>query len=385
MVEDCNKLKRGNIMKKKIALFLVGALALSSLVACSDTSADGLIETYAAVSGTMADYANLEVTEVDLIEVTDDDIATGLETLCNANIQSTEITDRAVESGDTVDIDYIGYLDGVAFDGGTAEGASLEIGSGSYIDGFEDGLIGANIGDTVSLELTFAEDYGSDELNGQDVIFEVIINAITVEIVPELTDELIQEVSDTCTTIEEYEAELRETYEAENLALQESSKQEAVWTALVDGTVLDEYDDDAVQVTVDYLYEVYEYQAYYYYGWEMADFISAMEMTEDEFNAYLLTMAQQAYVSDVIISYVGVQEDLVPSDEEFQTYIDDIMTLYGYDDEETFLTDMGMTRDEVDLEYLSEIVLDYVVGIATFVEAEDTTETTEDTAEATEE
>lgn len=372
-------------MKKKIALFLVGALALSSLVACSDTSADGLIETYAAVSGTMADYANLEVTEVDLIEVTDDDIATGLETLCNANIQSTEITDRAVESGDTVDIDYIGYLDGVAFDGGTAEGASLEIGSGSYIDGFEDGLIGANIGDTVSLELTFAEDYGSDELNGQDVIFEVIINAITVEIVPELTDELIQEVSDTCTTIEEYEAELRETYEAENLALQESSKQEAVWTALVDGTVLDEYDDDAVQVTVDYLYEVYEYQAYYYYGWEMADFISAMEMTEDEFNAYLLTMAQQAYVSDVIISYVGVQEDLVPSDEEFQTYIDDIMTLYGYDDEETFLTDMGMTRDEVDLEYLSEIVLDYVVGIATFVEAEDTTETTEDTAEATEE
>ncbi len=377
MFEDCNKFKRGKIMKKKIALILTGALVMSSLVACS-SSEESLVETYAAAleeNGTPVDYMNLEVTDVDLIEVTDEDIATALETLSTNNAQATEVTDRAVQDGDVLNIDYVGYMDGEAFDGGTAEGQTAEIGAGSYIEGFEEGLIGANIGDTVTLDLAFPDDYGYEEYASLEVVFEITINSITEYYYPEITDEFIQEISDTCTTVEEYEAELWASYEADNLATQEYYKLEGIWTALVNGTELEVFDEEIIQGTVDYLNEMYTYQAYYYYYYETLDeFIAAMGLTTDEFDEYVLLMAEQAYISDSIISYIGVQEDILPSDDEFQTYIDDLLSMYGYTDEDTFFTDMSMTRDELEIEYLTEIVLDYLLDKVTFVEAEDTSE-----------
>ena len=94
-------------------------------------------------------------------------------------------TSTGIKEGDTVNIDYVGKKDGKKFDGGSAEGYDLEIGSGSFIDGFEDGLIGKKIGDKVKLELTFPEDYGEASLAGQDVVFNVTINSATRMTVPE--------------------------------------------------------------------------------------------------------------------------------------------------------------------------------------------------------
>ncbi|MDE7257698.1 MAG: FKBP-type peptidyl-prolyl cis-trans isomerase, partial [Lachnospiraceae bacterium] len=104
-----------------------------------------------------------------------------------------EVTGRAVENGDTANIDFVGYIDGEAFDGGTGTGYDLTIGAHQFIDGFEDGLIGVNIGETVSLNLKFPDPYERNpDLAGVPVIFEVTVNSISKQVTPELNDEFVQ-------------------------------------------------------------------------------------------------------------------------------------------------------------------------------------------------
>ena len=134
----------------------------------------------------VGEYKGLDVQE-DVQEVTDSDIDIQIQTNLSQNLVEVEDENAEVKNGDVVNIDYEGKKDGVAFDGGTAEGFDLTIGSGSFIDGFEDGLIGAKKGETRDLNLTFPENYQAEELAGQDVVFTVKINAIKTT--PELTEE----------------------------------------------------------------------------------------------------------------------------------------------------------------------------------------------------
>ncbi len=245
-------------MKKKIiSSIIVAAVAIMASGCTSET--DNIV---------MPDYANLEVEDVELLEVSDEDVQGYIDYMLSANSQTseTEITDRPAELGDTVNIDYVGLVDGVAFDGGTAEAQELELGSGYYIDGFEDGLVGTVAGDYVELELAFPEDYGVDTLNGQDVIFQVTVNSIwEVEtLVPEFTDEFVQEISTTCTTTEEYYAEIYALYESDNLATQETARQTQIWTALIEATTVTSYPDDEIEVLQQEVIDYYtEYASYY--------------------------------------------------------------------------------------------------------------------------
>ena len=221
-------------MRNKIALLMTGVLVVASLTACtgknntetatnaasetssvsSDEAASAASDSSAETTPTISALENLEnletmtlaeinpeefvtlgeykgvTVEVAAPNVTDEDVESQLGSIFSSNPPMTEVTDRAVQDGDTVNIDYVGkYADsGEAFDGGTAQGADLVIGSNSYIDGFESGLVGANIGDTVDLNLTFPEDYGATDLAGKDVIFTVTINSISVKS-DEMTDE----------------------------------------------------------------------------------------------------------------------------------------------------------------------------------------------------
>ena len=163
-------------MKKRITAILTMAMMLT-LVACGnqDKSLDTMkLDKYV----TLGEYVGIEI-PVAAIEVTDAEVEDYVEYVAQAYVTAENgIKDRAAKLGDTVNIDYAGYLNGVAFDGGTAAAQSLELGSGSFIDGFEDGLVGVNPGETVDLPLTFPEGYGNAELAGQDVIFTVTVNFI---------------------------------------------------------------------------------------------------------------------------------------------------------------------------------------------------------------
>lgn len=355
-------------MKKKIISILLCSAMVMSLAACSQSD-----------SGvTMPDYMNLEVEDVELIAVSDEDVQGYIDYMLSANVQTTEITDRAVEEGDTVNIDYVGLLDGVAFDGGTAEAQSLEIGSDSYIDGFEDGLIGANIGDQVDLELTFPEDYGSDELNGQDVVFEVTVNAIEVYVTPEFTDEFVQEISTTCTTTEEYEAEVYAMYETDNLATQEESRYSQLWATLIDSTEVSEYPEDII---AEYYDEVDAYYTSYaeYYSMTIEEFVEASYMTMDEYYEILTSTAQEIYISEIVIANIADAEGLNLTDEEYQTEVDAIVELYGYESEEALYEEAATDREALESDILTDVVMNWLMEVVTFVEPSTSEVVTEET------
>ena len=166
-------------MKKKKISILAAALTTVMLTGCGNLSAQPLRDMAVEKYVTLGNYKELQVT-VDPISVDDSEV----EMLANnayysyVTVETGGITDRAVEVGDTVNIDYVGKKDGVAFDGGTAQGYNLTIGSGQFIDGFEDGLIGVMPGETVDLDLSFPENYGSADLAGQAVVFTVTANFI---------------------------------------------------------------------------------------------------------------------------------------------------------------------------------------------------------------
>ena len=167
------------MMKRKIlfaGLLFTMAVSMSGCGKADGENADSLDDINPDEYVTLGDYKNLEI-NVDHYEVKDDEVkqyvAKDLDNYVdNYDLYDYTTTDKqTVSTNDIVNIDYEGKKDGVAFSGGTAQGAHLEIGSGRFIDGFEDGLLGANVGDTVELNLTFPEDYGNDELNGQEVVF----------------------------------------------------------------------------------------------------------------------------------------------------------------------------------------------------------------------
>ena len=167
---------------------------------------------------TLGEYKGVSVTEVD-IQVTDEEIDADLENTRNMQARTIEVTDRPVEQGDTVVIDYEGFSDGVAFEGGKGENHSLEIGSHTFIDTFEDQLVGKNAGDDVEVNVTFPEEYHAAELAGKPALFKVKIHTIKTREIPELDDEFASMVSE-FETLDEYRQDVKKK-------LEERKKQEA--------------------------------------------------------------------------------------------------------------------------------------------------------------
>ncbi|MDO5725162.1 MAG: trigger factor [Tissierellia bacterium] len=152
------------------------------------------------------DYKSIEIEPVEK-ELTDEDIEQAIEREQKSLARMISVDDRPVEEGDTLNIDYKGTIDGEAFEGGTAEGQSLVIGSNTFIPGFEDQLIGKNLGDTVEVKTTFPEDYHAEELAGKEAVFETTINEISYEELPKVDDEFVKDISE-FDTLEEYKADL---------------------------------------------------------------------------------------------------------------------------------------------------------------------------------
>jgi len=160
---------------------------------------------------TLGKYEGVEVPYVKR-EVTDETVNEAIESERKRNATLEEVTDRPVQEGDTAVIDYEGFKDGVAFEGGKGEAYSLKIGSKSFIPGFEDQIIGHNAGEEFSIEVKFPEDYHSEELKGADAVFNVKIHTIKSEVLPELDDEFAKDVSE-FDTLEEYKADIRKQQE----------------------------------------------------------------------------------------------------------------------------------------------------------------------------
>lgn len=186
---------------------------------------------------TLGQYKGLEV-ETQTAEVTDDEILAEIKKEQEKNATENDVEGRPVQMGDTVNLNYAGTVDGVAFEGGTAEDQTLVIGSKSFIDGFEDQMVGMNIGEEKDLNVTFPEKYHSEELAGKAAVFHVKVNGISEKILPELNDEFASEVSE-FDTLEAYKESIKSKLAEKKAEEAKSAKENALLEKAVEAATMD--------------------------------------------------------------------------------------------------------------------------------------------------
>lgn len=262
----------------------------------------------------LANYKGVEYTKVDTV-VTDAEVKERIDEFLKR--YPAKVTDREIKKGDTVNIDYEGKKDGVAFEGGTAAGFDLNIGSGNFIPGFEDGLIGKKPGETVDLNLTFPADYHSEELKGAKVVFTVKINYIIGEAPKKLTDELVKENTEFATSAD-YEADVRKKLEESK---QDAAK-ESVQREVIDKVVT----ESAVKAVPKAVEDKYHQQIMNYwnnlaaqYGLELKDIVTnQFKLTEEEFEKEVKSQAESSAKQLVVVKAIAEAEKLDVSDSEYQ-------------------------------------------------------------------
>lgn len=186
---------------------------------------------------TLGKYKGVKVEKIDTA-VSDEDVDKAVEEERERNARSIAVTDRPVQDKDDIILDFEGFVDGVAFNGGKGENYPLTIGSGQFIPGFEDQLIGKEIGTECEVNVTFPEDYQADELKGKDAVFKCTVREIKEKQLPELDDEFASEVSE-FDTMDEYKADVRKNLEDKKAADAKNAKEDAVIKAIIEDSKMD--------------------------------------------------------------------------------------------------------------------------------------------------
>lgn len=314
----------------------------------------------------LGDYKGIELTK-SITKVTDDDVTNEMES------KAVELTDSdvTVEDGDTAIIDFVGKLNGVAFDGGTASNYELEIGSGSFIDGFEDGLIGVKKGDTVDLNLTFPESYQSTELAGKDVVFTVTVNGVKRK--PQLNDEWLA-ANTNYATLAEFAAETKQKLEdAAETTASNTLESSGLDQVISNSTVKKYYKSLIEQGESQYEKRLNAYASAY--GKSLSELLAAQGMTESQYQnqkqKQAVSYAQVAMVVYAIAQDAGLSE----ADAEYQTILNDLANNYNMD-AATFSSTYGESL--VKSSVMSQYAMNYIVSNAnvTTQEVEETEETT---------
>ncbi len=314
-------------------------------------------------------YSNLEVT-VDQKAVTEEDVLEEADELLRAS--NAMIPADTVQDGDEVVIDYQGAVDGEDLEGASGEDYELEIGSGLFVDGFETGLIGASAGDTVTLDLTFPEDYYYESLAGEDAEFTVTIEEILR--VPELTDETVVsatngEYADVTSWLDVIRADLENQLEED----WEYDVQEALLQALAACSVITGYPQDLLDYTVNDAVAFYTELAGMYPSLDYTSFIEAFGYSEDSFDEVLRQMAEASLEEELLLMAVAEQEGITLSEEEYQSGVANYASQYGFDSTEEFenaYEEAYGSGELLRISLLMDKVFDFLQENATIVEVE---------------
>lgn len=392
-------------MKKRIALAFMTGFCVAALAACGGTKAAKVETDTAAASETAAteteaeteteayyaynydldqlvelgDYKGLTYTIADT-SVTEEEIDTEIGYKLKEYEAPEQITDRAAEDGDTVNIDFEGKMDGETFNGGSAEGYTLVLGSGSFIEGFEDGLVGVKPGEKVTLDLKFPEEYPNNpDLAGKDVTFDVTINYIHGEtITPELNDEFVVSLGlDDVKTVDAYREYVRGYLTEGKISDAESSMRNELVEKAVANAQVKELPEELVEQYKN------EYTSYYseyaqYFGMELEDFLTQYmnNMTVEDLEKEARTYGEDAAKHMLVICAIAKAEGLDNTDEGYDEKLADYAEQNNFDSVETFEETYG--KEYLKQVIINERVFDFLADNATGVEADETeTETAE--------
>lgn len=275
----------------------------------------------------LGQYKGIEINKVEY-NVTDQDIDNQLEMIREQNARWVSVEDRPAKEGDLLTIDYKGYVDGEAFEGGTAEKQTLEIGSQRFIPGFEEQLVGMKVGDEKEIQVTFPEEYHAEDLKGKEATFEIKVHEIKEKELPELDDEFVKDISE-FDTLEEYKANLRKTMEEnakqrEKIEMENQLLEKVVQNAKVDiPEVMVENEIDAMVRDMDFRMR--------YQGLDLQSYLDMINTSMEDFRAQFKDDAYNRVKLQLTLEQIIKEEKIEASDEDLEREYEKIAEQYKLD------------------------------------------------------
>lgn len=274
---------------------------------------------------TLGEYKGIEV-EKKTAEVTDEEVDSEISRVRENNSRMITVDDRATQEGDTVIINFDGYVDGEQFEGGKAEDYSLVLGSHTFIDNFEEQLIGKNAGDSVEVHVTFPDMYQAEELRGKDAVFYVEINDIKVKELPDIDDEFAQDVSD-FDTLEEYKEDLKKKLLENKEAALEREKEEEVIGAIIENSQM-EIPDPMVDAQTRQMTQEFA-QRLQAQGLSMEQYMQLTGLTPQKMIDELKPQALKRIQSRLVLEAVAAAENIEVSDEDYDKEVGRMAEAYN--------------------------------------------------------
>lgn len=269
-------------------------------------------------------YKGVEVAKADT-EVTDADLEAELKKVQDQNSRTVTVEDRAVKDGDMTVIDFEGFVDGVAFEGGKGENYPLTIGSHSFIDNFEEQLIGMNIGDEKEINVTFPEEYHAEELKGKPAMFKVAVKEIKEKQLPELDDDFAQDVSD-FDTLAEYKEDLKKTLAERKANEAKGKKEDEAIAKIVESSKMD-IPEAMVNTQVNKMVEDFA-QRLQQQGLSIEQYFQYTGMTADKIIEEMKPEAVKRIQTRLVLEAVAKAENIEVSDEEFDAELQKMADMY---------------------------------------------------------
>lgn len=264
-------------------------------------------------------YKGLKIEAAEYI-VSDADVDAELDKARERAAATKNVDDRAAAMGDTVVIDFCGSIDGVKFEGGTAEGHSLELGSRSFIPGFEEQVVGVSIGEEKDVAVKFPDDYGVEELNGKEAVFAIKLHEIKTKIMPEVNDEFAKDVSE-FDTLAEYKASIVTKLEEQNKAKTDREIEDAVINAVVEKAEVN-IPDVMIEQQIEEMIREFEYRLQYQ-GMNIDDYYKYTNTSKDVLATQYRERAQKNVLTRVVMSEIIKVENIEPTDAEIDAKVAD--------------------------------------------------------------
>lgn len=319
----------------------------------------------------LGDYKGIEVEDI-AYEVTDELIDAELENQRHMNARLVNVDDREAKMGDKVNIDFKGSIDGVAFEGGTAEKQDLDLGSNTFINGFEEQIAGHNVGDEFDINVTFPEDYFSEELKGKEAVFNIVLNTISYEELPELDDEFIKDISE-FETVEEFKNDLKAKKEAEFEERAKAEKESLVLEKVVENMEV-EVPEGMIKAQINSQMKNFD-QSLRAQGMSLEEYVKMLGTTLEEFGENLRPEAEKQVKSGLALEAIAKEEKFEVTDEELEKDIDEMVKKYFPDNEEQqkkmkdYMIDAN--KEALTENMLSRKAIDFIVDNAKFVEKDE--------------
>lgn len=279
---------------------------------------------------TLGQYEGVEV-PYSVTEVTDESVMNELESMRKRNSSLENVEDRAAQEGDTVIIDYEGFKDGVAFEGGKGENYNLKLGSKSFIPGFEDGVIGHNVGEEFTIDVTFPEEYHAEELKGAAASFNVKIHNIKAEVLPELDDEFVKDVSE-FDTLDELKADIKKNQEESAKKIAENAFVNEVVTAVAENATV-EIPEAMIETEMENMAQE-QAARMEQQGIKLEMYLQYMGQSIEQFKESLRPMAEIRVKNNLVIEAISKELKIEATAEDYDKEIESMASMYQMDKED---------------------------------------------------